>query len=175
MSEKKLNITAINKNHKNFNEKKKVVFDDGYYINIDVKFKPTKINKLITDFQDQVEYANNNNINISDINVIDYIFFLVIKHFTDLKIPDDSLEKQINIFYKLADSDYYKVIMESFDQNELGKIWEKIYEIEDFYKMYNENLQKLKDEEEIDLENEDLIGDKMINNEIDRQDKYNGD
>ncbi len=91
---------------------------DGYEVLIEDKFKPTKIQQLIQELIGKSEYAEQNGLLF---NIIDYSYILLIKYFTDVKVPNE-YENQIQIMQTLFDLNYIEKIISEFNQDEVNKI-----------------------------------------------------
>ena len=70
-----------------------------------------------------MEKAKNAGIDFSGINIPDWLFMNIIRHFADLNIPND-VKKKSQIFVKLVDSDYFTEIIKSFPPASLDKVTE---------------------------------------------------
>ena len=120
---KKLNLAMINENVKKYDEKEKITLSDGNYTYIYPNFAPSKIREVIKESLMDFEKAKNAGIDFSGINLPDWLFMNIIRHFADLNIPND-IKKKSQIFIKLVDSDYFAEIIQSFPSSSLDKVTE---------------------------------------------------
>ena len=114
---KKMNLNNL-KSQTNKEFTQRTVIIDQYEFLIDDKFKPSKMQLLLAEFQDKIEYANENEININPLLII---YTLLIKHFTSISIPDE-LEKQLDMLNILIDLGYFEKILNEFNPKEVERI-----------------------------------------------------
>ena len=158
----KLDFNTIKKTSaKQFTTKKiEILVDDkNYSIAIDQVFRTTKIEKMIMKF---VNSENINHFSACDESVkLSYYFYLIIKEFTDLEIPDDlKFNEEINLISSLIDLDIFEQIMKEVPKTEIKKV-------NDFMAKFNVNLNKIINED--DMVDEDLIGDINLNSLDDKE------
>lgn len=117
MVAKKMTLNNL-QSQSNREYKSRKLLIDGYEVVIEPKFKPSKIQQLIQELIEKSEYAEQNGFII---NVVDYMFILLLKHFTDIKFSD-KYEKQIQMMQVLVDLNYFERIISEFDQSEIDKL-----------------------------------------------------
>lgn len=121
---KNLNLNTVNKEHnKEFSEVKRVPLSNGSHVDIQLKFKPTSVQRLLLDYQDVLEQMNKKkaNWNIAK-DVIFAYYMLLLKHFTSANnIPSD-IEDMIIVCEKLTDMGVLEEILVELPQDELGKV-----------------------------------------------------
>jgi len=131
---KHLSLTDVEKQHvKEFNELKRVHLKNGSYCDVYVKFRPTKIQKLIEEYQDiLVQLGKRDELMGDNIKGLSFIFYmLLLRHFTTLgdQIPLD-IEKMIVACEKLIDLGILEELLNAFPQEEINKIDEMIRKID---------------------------------------------
>lgn len=94
-----------------------------YKIKIDNVFRKTKQHKLL---EDLIFFLNesNNRLEILDV-ATPYITLLLIKHFTNLDIPDD-IDEAIEVMNVLIDLDIFSEIVNLMPENEVIKMYETL-------------------------------------------------
>lgn len=94
-----------------------------YKIKIDNVFRKTKQHKLL---EDLILFLNesNNRLELLDV-ATPYITLLLIKHFTNLDIPDD-IDEAIEIMNVLLDLDIFAEIVNLMPENEVIKMYETL-------------------------------------------------
>lgn len=105
---------------------------NGYKVEVDEKFRPTTIQRLLIEFFEKYQYMKENNLQM---NIVEYLPVLLLKYFTSLDIPDD-LETQLKIYELLIDNDYFEPIFNAFPKEEINKIY-------DIAKKIRENSEEL--------------------------------
>jgi hypothetical protein len=123
---KKLTIGAIKKVDVQFNEKKEIDIQ-GYSVIVDLKFRPTKIQSLIDELVDKITYCQENNIEFDASAIFQYTMLLLVKYFSDVKIPDDFSE-QLQILDIMIDNEFLMPIIDAFSKDEVNNVLEKIRE-----------------------------------------------
>jgi hypothetical protein len=131
---KKINLTNLKSMEKEVFSTKEVIIGD-YSINIDIKFRETKIINLLKEFLEKANYAKENNI---DLDFSTYGLVLLIKYFTDIDMPND-YDKEMQVYNILVDLGILSIILENFDEEEIKKFNEKL-------NLYNQNITKLAEE-----------------------------
>lgn len=114
---KKMNLNNLkSQTNKEFTQRSVII--DQYEFLIDDKFKPSKIQLLIAEFQDKFNYAEENQLLFNPI-LMQYL--LLIKHFTNINVPNE-YEKQIDMLNTLIDLEYLETILNEFNEEEVNKI-----------------------------------------------------
>lgn len=130
--QKQLSLSTINKQHSaEFSQKKRVTLKNGDYLDLQVKFKKTSIQRLLLDFQEITEQLKDKNVSWKVFRDSTFVFYmLLLRNFTSLgdSIPLD-IEKMIILCEKLIDLDLLEEIMGHFEKEELDKIYALIKEV----------------------------------------------
>jgi hypothetical protein len=126
--------------------KQKEINVKGYKVMIDTKFRKTKLQKLINELVQALDYIKENKYQI---DILTYLYILLIKYFTDIPVPNE-LEKQIIMTNLLIDNGYFEAIVNEFDQNEINKFIEML-------NVYKNNLFKILESQDLgNLNKEDV-------------------
>ena len=145
---KKLNKTELEKLDKRHNEK----FDaeiQGYVLKIDRYFRNSKITKVIDELRWGIDKGREYNIDSTVFGAV-YFSFLLIKHFTDLKVPDD-FDEQIKMMEILVDNELFNPIIDALPEDQIEKVREKMPQ-------YIENMEQFAEQlANADLQNEDIL------------------
>lgn len=128
---KKISFKELEKLDKQYNKQKKIEVN-GYEVMIDEKFRPTKIQRLIIEYQEKVKYCMDNDIDIEKVDWTGYFLILLVKYFTDIEIPDE-FSKQLIVLDLLLDNGFLMPIIEAMDEAEIKKISE-------YMEKLNENI-----------------------------------
>ncbi|WP_028562221.1 hypothetical protein [Paenibacillus pinihumi] len=130
MSEKRLTLTALNKEHQaQFKDQEKVILSNGSYIVIQKRFEKTKIAELLVQYVEIIDQAKKSGMELKHMLTMGEVVFhmLILKNFTNLaSIPDDP-QKMTIIFKQLADLDILEEIFNHFSKDELRKIEKQIH------------------------------------------------
>ncbi|TVY09971.1 hypothetical protein [Paenibacillus cremeus] len=121
---KQLTLSSINKAHaKEFNEQKRVTLKTGDYIDLQVRFKKTSIQRFLIDYQEILEQLKEKEVDMNVIKDITFIFYmLLLRHFTSLNIIPNEVDKMVIVCEKLIDLDILEEIMNAFDPAEIEKV-----------------------------------------------------
>ena len=136
---KKLTLTDIKNENKIYDQKKKVVLSDEYFINIYPNFSPIKIAELIRETLSDPQKAKDAGIDFDQISIADWGLFNIIYKFTDLGIPSD-IKKKVQAFIEIMNTEYWAKIIESFPEESINKIKESL-------DRFSANFEKLTQEE----------------------------
>lgn len=136
--QRKLTLVEATKELKGYDERKTVELDDNYYIDIDVKFKPTKIRNLVMDVHSAMLTAKEKEVAV---DVVGLLSLFIIKHFSDLAIPKQ-FEKQIVALDTLIDTGYLVQIMDAFDKEEMAKITDALGKANESIKEITKELEE---------------------------------
>ena len=117
----------VNSARKEYSSKKIIVTSiDGeeYEIEIQEKINDSKVAKLVADLVERSEYCDKNNI---EFNIINNIYFLLIKYFTDIKFTNSKdLKKQytneLAFIEGLLDLNLFEQIVSYFDKDSLQRV-----------------------------------------------------
>lgn len=153
---KKLNPSVLKKEDKQYSQTKRVDLGE-YYIDIDVKFRPTKVKAMIADIQDRLIQLGELGFDTDNISMFDFVMFYVIKHFSNLPIPND-FSDELKVFEYLIDSQYYAPICEAFDKEELENVFKRINDVFDTLELLREKQETLRQQfVEANLQNADIL------------------
>lgn len=118
---KNLTLSAMKKeDSKRFHKRKKIMVQ-GYSVEIDEVFRPTKLQDLMKELTKQIVYVTKNEeIDFDLVDWMVYANFMLVKYFTSLNVPDN-FEEQIAMMNIMLDNDFLEPIIKAFDENELQK------------------------------------------------------
>lgn len=131
----KLNAGIIKQAYsKEFTKRKLTVLIDNkfYEILVDEKFKTTKLNEMVLEVLKKYE----NYEKLPDNLRLTYIYFIMIKHFTDLDVTTETFEEQLALIEALIDLNIFETIIASFAETEINKLVE-------YMKKFTERLVEL--------------------------------
>jgi len=131
----KLNAGIIKQAYsKEFTKRKLTVLIDNkfYEILVDEKFKTTKLNLMVLEVLKNYE----NYEKLPDNLRLTYIYFIMIKHFTDLDVTTETFEEQLALIEALIDLNIFETIIASFAETEINKLVE-------YMKKFTERLVEL--------------------------------
>lgn len=148
---KKLTLSHIKEEVKIYSQKQKVQLSDEYHVHIYPHFAPSKIGEMIKEIIQDKLNAEKVGINFENINMIDWVYFNIIKYFTDLEIPND-IKKKVQAYLFLRDSEYFPTIVNSFPKENIDRVSEAM-------KRFGENLDAISQMNEKELE-------KLIDNTV---------
>ncbi len=122
-------------------------------------FAPEKIRDLVNELVDFYKKAQEEKLDIPKIEEDDLVGFFIIKYFTNLKLTSSKKAKKLYEDFKTAlNAPLFKVLMKSFPEDSITKVYDRIYEViemsaemENRIKAYQEQLK------ELPLENRDII------------------
>ena len=108
-------------------------------------FSPTKVQQLITEILTDKARAEKAGLKF-DVSTSNWGFFNIIKHFTDLGIPDD-IEGKLKVYMTLIETEYFSQIIRSFPQESIDMVSEEIRKVtsslEEFLNMEEEKQQEV--------------------------------
>ena len=149
---KKLTKTEIERIDKKWKEKISVDIK-GYELKVDKYFRDSKIAALMEDLQMGMLECRKHGGDEVQFGTV-YFGFLIIRHFTDLKTPDE-IEEQFEFMQVLADNELLDPIMEALPQDQISKVLEKIPQ---FTENVNEFVSQLSEDVlNSELDNEDVL------------------
>lgn len=123
-------------------------------------FSQGKINEMLKEYQEQTQYATEQDVLLPEERALDYIYFLCIKHFTSLKKGiSDKYEEQILQMNHLVDSGYYtQIVNEVFMQSEINKVLDSITDvISSFQLLESVNTQINQKTESLKIKNKNML------------------
>lgn len=123
---KNLSITQVKKEDaKRYKDKVRVTFDNGVKVDVDTKFRPTKIDMaaqeliqlMFTQFKQEGNVLNEGSLEILNA--------LMLKHFTSIEFPEElTLVTLVESLKFLIDNHYYIKIMEHVNKDEVKTYFE---------------------------------------------------
>lgn len=163
---KKLNPTNINKLNSSLNKKKKVYLNingEDYEVQIDLKFRRSKIQRLMLDYYTIIQDLNNHK-EITDESVMRRIGLfetLAIKYFSDVYVPEDitDIETLVQVSTKLLD---LGITEELFSGGENGFPADQIEFLKEQIEKSSDNVGK-------------LLGELAVKTAISEDDEEDGD
>lgn len=139
--QKNLSLNLIKEqNTEKYKNKKRVHFDDGLYIDVDTVFQPVKIENVINEFGEILQEVGGAGKSIDIGASLVIIATLLIKHMTSLETEAADYNGILELAGELKNGEYFDKIIESFDEVEREKAFEKIASTLEKLK---ENLEKL--------------------------------
>jgi len=125
---KDLSLSLIKKEDANkYKEKKRIYFDNGSKIDIDVAFRPTKISMVSAEVLNIIQEALDNKKQLDAGVVLGITTMLIIKHFTTIKIDGNmDYDGYMEMLKLMNDNGYTNKILESFDKDELEKVYKEV-------------------------------------------------
>lgn len=147
----KLSIAEIQKQDKKEFKTKKVTIDK-YVVNVDVKFRESKIDNMIKELMKVVMEDVKEGIVFNEDNSMELFTSLIIKHFTDIEYPGEkNTSTLLQAYIMLHDSGILKKVITEFDQVELENLFQKLSEkakiVETQFKQLQEQEEKETGEE----------------------------
>jgi hypothetical protein len=149
---KKLNLTTIKKGNSRYNNKLKIELPNDTYLTITPFFKPQKISLMVEDLAFVITDAEELGVNFDDHHFIDLLNFFIIKHFTDINLPNDT-KKLIQGFIEIVNSEYYEPIMNAFPHDEIVQVYDKVLksteiaaQLENKIRDFQKQVERIKDE-----------------------------
>ncbi len=125
---KKLNLSTIIEDNKKAVKKKKVVLEKGYYVNIFPTFSYSRIDKMLRSYSDFLENYSKINGEMKEAKVLDYLHLHILIFFTDLSEDKDlSFEEKLNVFEQILESDWFILLFDYFDKDELSKVYNHVF------------------------------------------------
>lgn len=120
--------------------------EDNIVIKYYKVFDNKRVEELMKEAYSNLEYDNVHNLGFfkEDEIFVQYIFFLILKHMTNLKaeIPD-TLDEQISIFNQLISIGLFEEMFNNvFDSNEVSKVLERIGAFSTLVEQIEEQAQK---------------------------------
>jgi hypothetical protein len=132
---KNLSLSHIKKQDtQKYKEKKQVLFDDGKTkVDVDVVFRPSKINEVISDLlkliQEKVEKEEAPN----GETIMVVVLSLIVKHFSSIDVKGaNTFNDYLEMYMIMNDNGYLSPILQAFDPQELQKAIDEV----------NKNLEK---------------------------------
>ena len=153
---KKLSQKAVKENVKSLNHVEVIDFTDDITVKLRPLFNNDDIERCLEKFQANVNTVLENELEWDDRLFWHLVNYNAIRQFSDISTPKNQLT-DIQFFYTFIQSDYYTEIMSYISDDELAKVYEKVFKL-------FENLDKFKNMQEkqreeiltMDIENDEL-------------------
>ncbi len=124
--QKNLSLSALKKMNASLNTRERIYLDDNFYLDVDKKFRSTKIQLILQRILEVNQYMIDNKLE-SSFDLISYSIFLAIKNFTSLEVKDD-IEVEVQALNYLIDLDYYQKIIDAFGKDNMEYFVNKLTE-----------------------------------------------
>lgn len=128
---KKLTLSQLSKEAKKYDSKKKIPLTDEFHTYISPYFNPKKLKEMVietlSDFQKN---------ELEDINMMEWLHFNVIRHFSDLEIPEE-IESKLKIYNELQHTGLFETIVLSFPKESMERLKETLDTINNNITNYN--------------------------------------
>ncbi|OPH61714.1 hypothetical protein BC351_00280 [Paenibacillus ferrarius] len=126
---KQLNLAAINNLHKEYEKQTEYQFGE-YAIKIDDKFQTSKMDKLLQEYGEHyrtIHSSTDSPQEMDNAKSSSLMFMLVIKHFTDLPLPEKlTLEELLNAFSKIVNIGLFEMIINNISEENMNWVREKL-------------------------------------------------
>lgn len=148
---KKLNITDLMKDEKAYQKEKPIKINDKVTLYYAEKFGQTKIDELLTELLETVNFTSTTEgvEEMDNVSILMYLNFLIVKHFTNLQEAMEGLDfyQNIEASVKAYDKGWVNIVIETMDVVELSKVYDKFYDLvrsgDKFIKMTNDAQEEL--------------------------------
>jgi hypothetical protein len=130
-----------------------------YMVKMYPYFKPEKIRDLVNELIQFFQAAEKEKVVIQPIEEEDLIGYYIIKYFTDMKFTKSKKAKNIYSEFKLAlNSQLFKVLMETYPQESIQQVYERIFNIGEAKEMFESKFQEAQEMiKDLPLENREVI------------------
>jgi hypothetical protein len=159
---KNLSLSHIKKQDtQKYKEKKQVLFDDGKTkVDVDVVFRPSKINEVIADLikliQEKVEKEEAPNGEA----IMAVVLSLIVKHFSSIDVKGaNTFNDYLEMYMIMSDNGYLSPILQAFDPQELQKA---IDEVNKNLERWTVELNKIIDEIKAKQEQKEVENDATV-------------
>jgi hypothetical protein len=158
---KKLSMKKVYESTEQYDHKEKIEFDDDTYVNLFPFISPQNVSRILeTMAQDLTKYAELG-IELEDRLLDDLIGYEILKVQSDITTPrtetNEGVKKDVQFFKAFINSPYYLEIMKYFDEEEIEKVYNKMYDsLEQFGKMENLMRKKMEEIQNLDLQSPEL-------------------
>ncbi|MCY9594031.1 hypothetical protein PC41400_08075 [Paenibacillus chitinolyticus] len=163
---KKLELTLeqVTVQDEQYDNLKKVVFDDGAYTEVYEKFRPSRIETMIEQLANFLEEYEKHQGKIEDDSTIaKFLYLHVVVHFSTIvsEMPSEFSTK-LDLFTKLADNVYVRKLEIHFDKSEVEKVYEMIFKrLDDYQNLIEQNTELSKKMSErvdkLNIQNKELL------------------
>lgn len=136
---KSLKLSDIKNQLELLNETKRHNFTEDIHIDYDVLFSYSKIDKLFEDLIKLIEEAKSKNIDYlkDDAQIVEFLQFLIVKHFTSLhdELDNQSLELHIAAMSEMYDRGWLTFILDKLlDKEQIFVVADRFYKKVDMVK-----------------------------------------
>lgn len=131
---RKLPISAIKSDTEKYKEVVNIDFEEEgktYRVKLTPYFEPTRIDKLLQNFQKDIKSINDeDNLNFPDELIPALVAYYTVLEFSDFPRPKtDDIKKKIAYFTQVINTKYFKEVNEHLLSEEVSKIWRQIMEV----------------------------------------------
>ncbi|MFC4304100.1 hypothetical protein [Cohnella boryungensis] len=120
-----LSMTTVHRQHRTqYGKTKRVHLSNGYYVDVQEKFKPTDGQKLVVDYQQVLQQMKKEGLDVKTGRDMLFVYYmLLLKHFTSLgdAIPE-KLDQMILLCEKMLDLGIMEELIGAFPAEELEKL-----------------------------------------------------
>ncbi|TVX97966.1 hypothetical protein [Cohnella terricola] len=106
-----------------YKKTKRVQFEDGHTIDIEMLFRPSKKDALIVELMELLQSSYEKEKKVDAAVGIGLTIALVVKCFTSLETDAQSCEELLSLIRTLKDGGYLDTILAAFEQTELDSIF----------------------------------------------------
>lgn len=158
--ETQLTFQKLKQKNKKYHEMETFELHDGETVEFYPLFSGRKIQALLKDYGQLMEQAQEKGLLLTEELQFQFLNFMCIKHFTNLKqyVPDE-IEKQVQFMELLIDEGYFEEILnECFSVEEVYRVLDEASKLVATYQSM-ENLGKLVQDhvEKLDLKNKQIF------------------
>lgn len=126
-SPKNLSMSVVKKQvAQKFKEKKRINLDKNTKIDVDVVFRPTKKNLVVSTMLDIVSKAYKDSKPFDAGIGIGISTMLIIKHFTSIETDAEDYDGLLEMLVMLKDGGYTDKILNAFDPTELSTMFDEL-------------------------------------------------
>jgi hypothetical protein len=125
---KRLTIAEMRKEDtKKFNVRREITVND-HPILIDNVFRESKTRQVLIELVRDMDYLKKQGVAIDGMDVTAYTSLLIIKHFTDVEVPE-KVEEKLVVMNMLIDLGYFRPLMDAMDPEQIDKINDSMNDI----------------------------------------------
>lgn len=139
--------------------------DKEYNVKMFPFFKPEKVRDLVNELIEFFKACEKEKVTIPPIEEDDLVGYFIIKYFTDMKFTKSKKAKNIYAEFKLAlNSQLFKVLMETYPQESIQSVYERIFDIRDMSAKFENKFKEIQETiKSLPLENRDVLENLNIN------------
>jgi hypothetical protein len=130
-----------------------------YIVKMYPYFKPEKIRDLVNELIEFFKASDKEKVTVQPIEEDDLVGYYIIKYFTDMKFTKSKKAKNIYAEFKLAlNSQLFKVLMETYPQESVQQVYERIYAITEANAKFGDKFKEMQETiKNLPLENRDVL------------------